>query len=168
MSNNTNYNPVVWFYDGLSKLVFGSNIKKAQIDLLCLIPANSKLLIVGGGTGWILEDITKLHPSSLEITYIDSSSKMIERSEKRSYASNHVEFIEASIEHYHLPDTGKLYDVIITPFIADGFSQADWQQVFTKLDKGLKANGVWLYTDFQMNDKSLLWQRLLLKLLYLC
>lgn len=162
-----NYNTVAWFYDALSSLVFGSSIKKAQIDLLPLIPANSKLLIVGGGTGWILEEITKLHPSGLKITYVDSSSKMIERSKQRNYADNKVQFMEASIEQYLLPDTGHLYDVIITPFIADCFSQEAWQQVFTKLDASLQPNGLWFYTDFQLNDKSPLWQKLLLKLLYL-
>jgi ubiquinone/menaquinone biosynthesis C-methylase UbiE len=167
MPGNTNYNTIAWFYDGLSKLVFGSTIKKAQIDLLPHIPANSKVLIVGGGTGWILEEISKLHPSGLEITYIDSSSKMLERSKKRNCGSNKVQFIEASIEQYLLPDTGHLYDVIITPFIADGFSQSAWQQVFTKLDVSLKVNGIWLYADFQLNDKSPLWQRLMIKLLYL-
>lgn len=167
MPGSTNYNAVAWFYDGLSSLVFGSSIKKAQIDLLPLIPNNSKVIIVGGGTGWILEEITKFHPSGLEITYVDSSSKMIERSKQRNYAFNKVRFIEASIEDYLLPDTDHLYDVILTPFIADCFSQSAWQQVFTKLDVFLKPKGVWLYTDFYLNDKSPLWQKLLLKLLYL-
>ena len=167
MRGYTNYNAVAWFYDGLSKLVFGSSIKKAQIDLLPLIPTSSKLLIVGGGTGWILEEIAKLHPSGLEIIYIDSSSKMIQRSKQRNYAANKILFIEASIEDYLLPDTDNLYNVIITPFIADCFSQSAWQQVFTKLDAGLQKNGIWLYTDFQLNDKSPMWQRLLIKLLYL-
>jgi ubiquinone/menaquinone biosynthesis C-methylase UbiE len=167
MPRSTNYNAVAWFYDGLSKLVFGSSIKKAQIDLLPLIPANSKILIVGGGTGWILEEIAKLHPSGLEITYVDFSSKMIERSKKRNYASNHIQFVEMPIEQYLLPDTGHLYDVIITPFIADCFSQSDWERVFTKLDAIIKPNGIWFYTDFYLNDKSPLWQKLLIKLLYL-
>ena len=183
MPGNTNYNTVAWFYDGLSRLVFGSSIKKAQIDLLPLIPANSKLLIIGGGTGWILKEITKLHPAGLEITYIDSSSKMIELSKKRTYAANRVRFIEASIEDYLLHPSPTLpngkgvsplrgdgrgvVDVIITPFIADCFSQSAWQQVFTKLDASLKPNGKWLYSDFYLNNKSPLWQKLLLKLLYL-
>ncbi len=167
MSGSTNYNAVAWFYDALSRLVFGSSIKKAQIDLLSLIPSNSKLLIVGGGTGWILEEITKLHPSGLEITYVDSSSKMIELSKKRNPAANQVQFIEASIEDYLQPNASNLYDVIITPFIADCFSQSAWQQVFIKLDASLQPNGLWLYTDFQLNDKSPLWQKLLIKLLYL-
>ncbi len=167
MPRSTNYNAVAWFYDGLSSLVFGSSIKKAQIDLLPLIPNNSKVIIVGGGTGWILEEITKLHPSGLEITYVDSSSKMIERSKKRNYAANKVEFIETSVEDYLLLYTDHLYDAIITPFIADCFSQSAWQQVFTKLDASLQPNGMWLYADFYLNNKSPQWQRFLIKLLYI-
>ncbi|MHB8261402.1 MAG: class I SAM-dependent methyltransferase [Bacteroidia bacterium] len=165
MSTHTNYNSIARFYDVLSKLVFNSSIQKAQIGLLPLIPAKCKLLIVGGGTGWILEEITKLYPSNLEITYIDSSSKMIKYAKKRSYASNNIRFMEATIESISLQANS--FDIIITSFFADGFSQLNWQQVFTKLDASLQPKGIWLYTDFQLNAQSPLWQRLLIKLLYL-
>ena len=165
MRSKANYNSVAWFYDGLSRLVFGSSIKKAQIELLHFIPEKASILIVGGGTGWILEEIAKLYPSGLDITYIDSSSKMIGLSKKRNCAVNHVQFIEAGIENTSLKD--KSFDIIITPFAADGFTQEAWQQVFTKLHASLKPNGIWLYADFRLNDKSPVWQKLMIKLLYL-
>ena len=104
MSNSVNYNRIAWFYDGLCSLVFGSDIKKAQIELLPFIPKNANILIIGGGTGWIIDEITKTHSTGLSITYIDVSAKMIQLSKKRNFAFNEIEFIETSIENIELRD----------------------------------------------------------------
>jgi ubiquinone/menaquinone biosynthesis C-methylase UbiE len=161
----TTYNKVAWFYDGLCSLVFGSAVKQSQIDLLPFIEANTSILIIGGGTGWILEEIAKLHPSGLQISYVDISSEMIKRSEKRKTGANVIEFIEASIESFPLTD--KTYDVIFTPFLLDGFSQLTYHKVFKKLDAALKTNGRWLYADFQLSKASSTKQKLVLKFMYL-
>ena len=53
MQNRTNFNYIAPFYDTLCQLVFGQRVKNAQIESLKFIPANSTILIAGGGTGWI-------------------------------------------------------------------------------------------------------------------
>ena len=164
MRTFTNYNRVTWFYDRLCRLVLGPMMQKSQTDLLSFIPVNASILIVGGGTGWILEEITKLHPAGLQITYVDVSSKMIDRSKKRNVGANAVNFIEASIEEISLTD-GR-YDIVFTAFLIDGLPQATYHKVFKKLDASLKVNGTWLYVDFQVSDKSSIWQKALLKFMY--
>ncbi len=77
------------------------------------IPVNSSVLIVGGGTGWILEDISKLHSTGLTIDYIESSAKMISLSKKKNYMKNEINFINLPVENYILK---KKYDVILTRF----------------------------------------------------
>jgi ubiquinone/menaquinone biosynthesis C-methylase UbiE len=69
-----NYNYIASFYDRLCQLVFGQSVKNAQIASLGFIPPTSNVLIVGAGTGWILEEINKIHQNGLSITYIDISS----------------------------------------------------------------------------------------------
>jgi ubiquinone/menaquinone biosynthesis C-methylase UbiE len=165
MHTYTTYNKVAWFYDGLCRLVLGSMVKKSQTDLLSFIPANASILLVGGGTGWILEEITKLHPAGLQITYVDISSKMIEHSKKRNVGTNTLEFITAPIENIDL--AGCSYDIIFTPFLLDGLLQSTYHTVFKKLDACLKTGGKWLYVDFQISDTSSFWQKALLKFMYL-
>lgn len=158
-----NYDAVAGYYDRLARLVFGDAIKQAHLFLLKAIPAGTSILIVGGGTGWILEEIANIHPQGLQITYVELSEKMMDRARKRAAGENRVTFIcgavqKASLEGY--------YDVVITPFLFDNFSEATLQLVFHKLDQHLKHGGLWLYTDFQQ-QKNRIYTRLLLRLMYL-
>ena len=165
MHTSTTYNGVAWLYDVLCRLVLGCSVKKSQTDLLPFIPENARVLIVGGGTGWILEDLAKQNAGSLRIRYIDISSKMIERSKRRKAGNHTIEFIQAAIEEVNL--AGSSYDVVFTPFLLDGLSQAACEQVCKKLDACLKPGGIWLYVDFQISATSSFRQKALLKTMYL-
>jgi ubiquinone/menaquinone biosynthesis C-methylase UbiE len=165
MLKRVNFNTVAPYYDFLSWLVFGNNIKKAQIDLLRFIPENSNILIVGGGTGWILDEITKIHSAGLTITYVDSSSKMIALSKRQNIGQNHVKFFEESIENINLADAE--FDILFTPFLLDLFTQDTCQSVCKKLQQHIKKGGLWLYCDFYVSAKSKLWQKAMLRFMYL-
>lgn len=160
-----NYNGIAKFYDVLSRIVFGRSIIKAQQYLIQLISENNKVLIVGGGTGWILEEISKLHKKNITIVYVEKSAAMIALAKKRNYKNISLTFIEAAIESCNLT---KQFDVILTAFFFDNFKNDKILFVFKKLDAALKQNGIWLYADF-VNDKSnkKLWQQFLLKTMYL-
>jgi len=166
--NRTDFNIIAPFYDRLCQLVYGQRVKNAQIESLKFIPANSSILIAGGGTGWILDEISKIYPSGLTITYIDISSKMIQLSKKRKICSNTIQFINDSIENTHLALQN--YDVIITPFFLDCFSQISVPSIVKKLDNALKINALWLNIDFCLLDKQprfqKSWQQLMLKIMY--
>ena len=152
-----NYDNSAYFYDRLSRLVFGRSLIKAQVYLLPHIPANSSVLIIGGGTGWILEEITKRHPSGLNITYVEVSAKMTALSRKRNTGGNDVKFINKGIEEV---DTGQ-QDVIITPFLFDNFTGKQLAGIFDHIHHLLKPGGLWLNTDFQLTGKW--WHYILLK-----
>jgi ubiquinone/menaquinone biosynthesis C-methylase UbiE len=157
-----NFNNSAWFYDRLSRMVYGDALIKAQVFLLQFIPAGSKILIVGGGTGWILEKIIHIHPRGLQITYIEVAPAMMALSEKRDAGLNTVIFITAAAEHVALPVD---FDVLITPFLFDNFTESTLQIVFNHLDQALKAGGTWLNCDFQLTGKW--WQKLLLKAMFM-
>ena len=160
MANN--YDNAARFYDQLSRVVFGKAVINAQVYLLQHVPPASKILIAGGGTGWILEELTKVHPAGLKITYIEVSAKMMALSAKRNIRANEVIFINSPVEIAILPTD---FDVVITPFLFDNFSQATSEKVFAHLNAALKPGGLWLYADFEPTGK--LWQKLLLKSMHL-
>lgn len=153
-----NYDNSASFYDRLSRLVFGKALVNAQAWLLPQIPKNAKVLIVGGGTGWILEEITKLQPSGLSITYVEISAKMMALSCKRNIGANHVEFINKAVEDANLPTD---FDVVITPFLFDNFTEESLPEVFQHIHQCLKPGGLWLNTDFRLTGKW--WQYVMLK-----
>jgi ubiquinone/menaquinone biosynthesis C-methylase UbiE len=153
-----NYNKAAWFYDRLSRMVYGRALINAQVYPLQFIPANSNILIVGGGTGWILEELTKIHPSGLQITYVEVAKNMMALSKKRNVGKNEVVFIIDSIENVNLPSN---FDVVITSFLFDNFKEPTLGKIFNHIYAQLKPLGLWLNTDFQLTGR--LWQQLFLK-----
>jgi len=159
-----NYDKIANQYDTLSRLVFFKSQVNAQINQLHSIPKDSSVLIVGGGTGWILEEIVKLHPSGIKIIYVEISAKMLTLSKARNYGGNEVEFVNIGIEDF---DTNLIFDVILTPFLFDNFSEQRIGVVFSKLNNLLKQNGKWLLVDFSLNtNKGKWWKWLVLKSMY--
>ena len=156
-----NYDPIASNYDWLSRLVFGRKLAASQICLLQHVPAKSKILIVGGGTGWILEEITKTHPSGLSITYVEISEKMIQLAKKCQTGENEVTFVHSAIENYV---TSERYDIVFTAFLFDNFGAERTALVFNSLAGMLAKQGKWLFTDFFIDkEKSSWWQKSLLK-----
>lgn len=158
----SNYDNAAWFYDRLSRLVYGNKLIKAQTALLPLVPPDSKILIVGGGTGRIIEEIVKIHASGLNIAYVEVSANMMALSQKRQVLQNQVTYINKPIEEVEL---SKDFDVVITAFLFDNFLPETFNSVFYQLHKALKTGGLWINTDFQLNYKW--WQPLLLKSMYM-
>ena len=159
-----NYNSIAPVYDILSRIIFGSAIVKAQQSFLPFIPANSRLLIVGGGTGRILQEISRQHNSGLVIDYVEVSAAMLKLSKKRNCANNRVNFIELPIENFKASAD---YDVVITPFVLDNFNREKLPVVFKQLNSWLKPNGLWLYADFVYTaNKSPWWHKMLLAVMY--
>ncbi|WP_316797490.1 class I SAM-dependent methyltransferase [Pedobacter agri] len=159
-----NYDKIAQHYDFLSRLVFGTSQVSAQINQLKYISSNSSILIVGGGTGWILEELAKLHQTGLKITFVEISAKMISLSKARNYGNNEVEFINLGIEEYEINNH---FDIIITPFLFDNFSRERCHKVFHKLHLSLNNSGLWFMVDFTTQTKGgNWWKKPFLTLMY--
>lgn len=158
-----NYDNVAPFYDLLTRFFFGKAVINANNFLTQQIPANSNILIVGGGAGIILEQIVAIHSTGLQITYIELSSKMLAIAKKRNTGKNKIIFINSAIQ---IADLSQTFDVVITPFLFDNFLQATADEVFHKLNACLKPGGLWLFADFTVQDKRQYWQKPMLKLMY--
>lgn len=158
----SNYDNSAWFYDRLSRVVYGDALVRAQIYLLQFVKPNSSILIAGGGTGWILEELAKRYTSGLQIAYVEISANMIALSQKRNWGYNQVTFINAPVEEVVID---RQFDVIFTPFLFDNFREDTLQKVFNHLHELLKPDGVWLNTDFQLTGRW--WQNVLLRSMFI-
>lgn len=159
-----NYDAAAWFYDGLAQVVFGKALIRAQRFLVRHISAETKVLVVGGGTGWILEEIAAVQPTCLKITYVEISVKMLRLSKQRNCGQNEVKFIHAAIEDYEI---NQPFDVILTPFLFDNFSEKRIRSVFQQLHQSLKPDGLWLLCDFQVEKNYAgIWQKIILQTMY--
>ena len=158
-----NYDNIAFIYDRLAGLVFGNALVQAEEFLAAAVPPLSQIVIAGGGTGRLLENICRKHSSGLTITYIDISANMLARARQRFMGTNTVYFVQADIKYVQLP---AMADVVITSFFMDNFSNPTTSLVFNKLQTLLKAGSIWLFADFSMTEKPPLWQKALLKIMY--
>lgn len=160
-TNGGNFNWVAPVYDTLAFLVFGHKLQRAQVIFLDQIPTGASVLLVGGGTGWLLEQILK-HDHAKRIVYLEPSRKMVALASRRMIQNalpGSVDF-RVGDETALLPDES--FDVIITPFVLDLFTETTLKTRFIPiLLNALRPNGVWLVTDFIQPpawwQKALLW-----------
>ena len=156
-----NYDKVAPYYDFLSHLIYGDAIDKANAYLVSFIPPQSSVLIIGGGTGKILQQIGSIQPFGLKIYFVEKSGKMIGLANNKDVGANEVTFINDAIENVSFAE---VFDVVITPFLFDNFSYRTAEEIFFKTDKFLKREAMWLFADFRAGT---VWQAALLKLMYL-
>lgn len=160
-----NYNFIAPYYDFMSRVVFGNTIVRAQTCMLPYIQPNSNLLIVGGGSGWILEELAKRDLGVLNIIYIDSAQNMIALAKKKKCGPHVVDFICGQIEDYR---PVQQFDCVFTGFLFDNFKSERIELVFNNLHQMLKKEGLWLYADFIATKTAIkIWQKILLKTILL-
>ena len=160
---DSGFDRVAPFYDKLARLVYGSSQQKAQLYLLPFIPDNSRVLIIGGGSGWLLEQLLKTG-KQLDILYLDASPAMLHRA-KAKY--NQLSFSHSCIVEFRLGTEAALhpheqFNVIITPFLLDLFPPQRLQQLMQRLSDALTPGGLWLFADFwPVQQPARWWQKVL-------
>lgn len=158
MKTNSGFDFLAPFYDLLTRMVFGKSIVQAQLVFLHKIQPDSKILILGGGTGWVLEKLSEGH-ASCEIWYVDLSFRMIEKARSRK-VTNKINFIHGT--EAEIPCDIQ-FDAIITNFYLDLFSDLELKRIVKLITQRLKISSVWIVTDFV---DRVWWQTGLLKMMY--
>ncbi|KAA9356729.1 class I SAM-dependent methyltransferase [Larkinella humicola] len=154
---DTGFDGIAPFYDALSRLVFGNSLRKAQVYWLGSVPQKADILVLGGGSGWLLSRILAVcDPRS--VLYIDASPVMISLAKKEVKNDSRVIF-RVGTETAIWPGDG--VDVLFTPFVLDLFTEERLQtQLLPRLLDCLHRDGYWFCCDFDQPVYG--WQRLLL------
>ena len=155
-----NFDIIAPIYDFLAKLVFGKALIHSQTYFLSQVKAGSQILIIGGGTGKVLDYFNSLS-SPLSIVYVEKSARMLDLAKKRGpFVNMEIRYVHGD-ERSVPPDK---YDVIFTAFFLDVFIEKHLVGVIRLLNGSLKKNGKWLVTDFV--NTSIFWQKWLVRLMY--
>lgn len=146
------YHPIEW-------LVFGDHLQRARTSLIDELPPWRRLLLLGDGNGRLLERLAQKqlsdgpgwsqHCGLGGITSVDQSAEMLRRQRGRIEAVGiraGVEFIQADARHYE-PEAG-VYDVIVTPFFLDCFSDETLDVCLPQWLRGLRSGGALYHVDF--------------------
>lgn len=156
-----NFDRLAPIYDRLVRLVFGKSMMRAQTRFLSEIDPHSEVLILGGGTGWLLAELVSVKPDC-KVTYIDASEKMIDlaREKIRGY-SRDVSFIHGT--ERSIP-AAYIYDVVITHFYLDLFEPRSCREVCDLIRNHCHPGSLWLACDF-VNQAW--WHSVMLKVMYI-
>jgi ubiquinone/menaquinone biosynthesis C-methylase UbiE len=157
---NSGFDFLAPVYDALAPLIFGRSIVRSQTWFLDKIPPNAKVLILGGGTGWILKELLEKN-STCPVWYVEASAKMMERTRARLLRGQ-VTLIHGT--ENDIP-ANVAFDVIITNFYLDLFSERKLEKVIKQISNQTQSSSRWLVTDFV--NREVWWQRLMLKIMYL-
>lgn len=152
------FDRLVSIYDGLARLVYGKSIRRVQTHFLAQWPQNASILIVGGGTGWFLEEVLR-QADPAQVLYVDVSSRMIRKSQNRIATrsqplAERVEYFQGTI--HDLPDLDRSFDVVVTHFYLDMFNGEDLQGEIEVLTGWLRPGGIWSLADFAYVEKGLM------------
>ncbi len=160
MSNSLakGFNSLAPVYDAVARIVIGKGIRTSQLHFLNHLRGRHKLLMLGGGTGWILPYVIKANPA-IQIDYIDVSDRMIEKARSRVSEDFQVRFIVGTEEN--IPD--KDYDCVITNFYLDLFDDLSLGHVVFRIKNSILPNAIWVATDF-INEKP--WHKRVLAIMY--
>lgn len=183
MDKALGYDRLAASYQGIERLVFGSQLQRARVALLDELPVWHRLLILGDGDGRLLERLY-VHRHACEqqgghfqqtagaqdgpwsITSVDHSAAMLRRQESRLAATtdsgNGISASEGTVYFEHVDalsytPEANAYDVIITPFFLDCFSQAELADRLPIWLSALCGEGAYLHVDFISPESR--WQR---------
>lgn len=149
------------FYDRIARLVFGSSISEVQRVHLHELSNASDILILGGGTGWLLKDVLAVNAVA-QVVYLEASSRMIDLSRQRLNDADRrrVTFLHGTIDDLHGDNA---FDAIIGHFYLDLFPTEELLRVARRIRRTLRPNGKFLCADFVDDTR---WQQLMLKVMY--
>lgn len=161
------FGPVAGFYDLLAGLVFGGALRRAQRAALAAgLPAGApRLLVLGGGAGWVLTEIWRQRPQA-QVLYLEASAAMLARTRARlgryppppGAALELRQGTEAALR----PE--EQFDAILTFFVLDCFTEAALPGALARLQAARRPGAPWLVADFRPARRG--WRRWLVRAMY--
>jgi ubiquinone/menaquinone biosynthesis C-methylase UbiE len=154
------FNRIAPIYDALAFAVFGRGLQRAQAVFLNKISVDASVLIVGGGTGWLLEEVLRTCQPK-RVLYLEASAQMLARASRRMVRHSVLGSVEFRVGTETSLKPAERFDVILTPFVLDLFTEKTLRARFIpQVLNTLNPGGLWLVTDFVQPRRS--WQKLLL------
>ncbi|MBC3538377.1 class I SAM-dependent methyltransferase [Rufibacter sediminis] len=157
------FNCIAPVYDALAQLVYGDAQKRAQAHFLSLIPAGARVLVLGGGSGWILTELLR-QSAPVHVLYLEPARNMLQQAQNRFRNTSSTAQVEFRLGTELDLTPQETFHVVLTPFVLDLFPAAEAYAMMQRLSQALLPGGLWLHTDFHASapESQPVWQKLLL------
>jgi tRNA (cmo5U34)-methyltransferase len=164
---DSGFDTVAAFYDALAQLVYGPALRRAQQAALeAGLPTSAcRVLLIGGGTGWVLGEVLRRSPAA-HLVYLEASPRMLARSKQwlQRHWPQHLAQVEFRLGTEVTLRPPEQFDAVLTFFFLDLFEPGRLRAIVARLRSLLAPTGVWLLADFAAPRRW--WHRLLLWLMY--
>lgn len=144
------FDSIAPWYRALETIAFGNALQRARVVCLDGIGSCQRALIVGEGNGRFLAELLRKQPA-IQVDCVDASERMLELARQRiGDEANRVTFLQRDIRSW--TPSQQRYDLIVTHFFLDCFSQEQLPEIVRKLSRAATNNAIWLLADFNVPD----------------
>ena len=152
----TGFDRVAWCYDALAALVFGPALRNTQRAALAGLPAGAPhLLILGGGTGWVLAEVLRRRPAAT-VLYLEASPRMLARARARLAPAQRAQVgFRHGTQAALAPE--EAFDAVLTFFVLDCIAAPELPAALDRLHAALRPGGRWLLADFRPARRGWRW-----------
>jgi ubiquinone/menaquinone biosynthesis C-methylase UbiE len=144
-------------YRWLEAVAFGNALQRARVAWLADLENPVRALIVGEGNGKFLCELLRTHPR-IEVDCLDASARMLQLARERVHregrgGERQVRFLHADLRTWSPKEN--IYDLIVTHFVLDCFTENEATAIVGKLARALTADASWLIADFSIPSQKL-------------
>ncbi|MFD1874694.1 class I SAM-dependent methyltransferase [Hymenobacter bucti] len=164
------FSRVARVYDALASVVFGRAQRRAQQAALQaglpLVGAAPRVLVLGGGSGWVLTELLR-HCPAARVLYLETAGTMLALAQARlrRLAPGAAAQVEFRLGSEQALGPAEQFDVIVTFFVLDCFTLTEFPAALARLQAARRPRALWLVADFR--PPRTWWQRALLRTMYL-
>ena len=151
MTTQPNFDSIARFYRWLEYLTLGSTLQHCRTHFLPTLTEQKSALVLGDGDGRFLAQLLLQNPH-LHADAVDTSATMLQL--LRSRCGHKSSLCTHHIDALHFSPTAS-YDLIVTHFFLDCFSQNDLTQLITTFSRHCQPEALWLISDFRIPTGSM-------------
>jgi ubiquinone/menaquinone biosynthesis C-methylase UbiE len=158
------------YYQTLERLSFGGWLAHTRCAFLAEASTARHALLCGDGDGRYLARLLRANPR-VEVDYVELSEKMVDLARRRVVALGlealaRVRFIVCDARNFTGRSGG--YDLIVTHFFLDCFSDAELELLVPQLMQYGKPGAKWIVSEFREAESGLArwWTRGIVSALY--
>ena len=156
------FDRVVFIYDFLAKIVFGSAIGRAHTVFLRHFINKKQVLVLGGGSGKFLSNLYDVCPDA-EVVFHEASPKMIVKARMNSPTRMNIRFdCNSNLDSLN----GKKFDAVLSCFYWDLFEENNLRDRMRKLSDLVASDGRIILGDFEVTRHYSL-RSILVRIMYL-
>ncbi len=151
------FDRIVFMYDTIARMASFNQINKSQLAFIEKLSTQSTSLVIGGGTGYFLQQLLKTN-RTIRVTYVDASAKMIAYARKRVAKQlpkelHRVTFVCKPVEEL---DPAGVYDVIVCNYFLDLFDDTQVDTLMRSFNKQMSKGSLLYVTDFSIPSNRML------------